>query len=44
MEIELPRGGIVTLHVEAIVNTADPFLLGGGGIDGAIHRVGVAQI
>lgn len=44
MRVELVAGDITEQHVDAVVNAANSSLLGGGGVDGAIHARGGPRI
>ena len=44
MKIEVIQGDITEIQTDAMLNAANTSLLGGGGVDGAIHRKGGKQI
>ncbi|MCG8582719.1 MAG: O-acetyl-ADP-ribose deacetylase [Bacteroidales bacterium] len=44
MELQLIKGDITKLYVDVIVNAANSGLMGGGGVDEAIHRAGGPEI
>lgn len=44
MELTIVQGDLTTVAADALVNAANSALLGGGGVDGALHRAGGPEI